>query len=73
LTASSQRQVDVGELELRVVEQGAGPAVVLCHGFPGLAHSWRNQLPVLAANGFRAVAPNMRGYGGSGRPAGSGR
>lgn len=62
------RQVDVGEIELRVVEQGAGPAVVMCHGFPGLAHSWRNQLPVLAANGFRAVAPDMRGYGGSGRP-----
>lgn len=63
-----ERHVDVGELELRVVEQGAGPSVVLCHGFPGLAHSWRNQLPVLAANGFRAIAPDMRGYGGSGRP-----
>jgi pimeloyl-ACP methyl ester carboxylesterase len=65
----TERQVDVGEVELRVVEQGVGPAVVLCHGFPGLAHSWRSQLPVLAANGFRAVAPDMRGYGGSGRPA----
>jgi pimeloyl-ACP methyl ester carboxylesterase len=65
----TERQVDVGEVELRVVEQGGGPAVVLCHGFPGLAHSWRSQLPVLAANGFRAVAPDMRGYGGSGRPA----
>jgi pimeloyl-ACP methyl ester carboxylesterase len=62
------RQVAVGGLELRVVEQGVGPAVVMCHGFPGLAHSWRNQLPVLAAHGFRAVAPDMRGYGGSGRP-----
>jgi pimeloyl-ACP methyl ester carboxylesterase len=61
--------VDVGELELRVVEQGAGPAVVMCHGFPGLAYSWRNQLPVLAAHGFRAIAPDMRGYGGSGRPS----
>ena len=63
-----ERQVDVGDVELRVVSQGAGPAVVLCHGFPGLAHSWRNQLPVLAAHGFRAIAPDMRGYGGSGRP-----
>jgi hypothetical protein len=39
--------VAVGEVELRVVEQGAGPAVVLCHGFPGLAYSWRHQLPVV--------------------------
>lgn len=64
----TERLVDVGEIELRVVEEGAGPAVVLCHGFPGLAHSWRHQLPVLAANGYRAIAPDMRGYGGSGRP-----
>jgi len=43
--------------------------VVLCHGFPGLWYSWRNQLPVLAANGFRAIALDMRGYGRK-RPAG---
>lgn len=63
------RLVDVGEQELWVVEAGSGPAVVLCHGFPGLAYSWRRQLPVLAEHGFRAVAPDMRGYGASGRPA----
>ena len=62
------RYVDAGGTRLRVLEQGTGPAVVLCHGFPGLAHSWRNQLPALAANGFRAIAPDMRGYGGSDRP-----
>jgi epoxide hydrolase A/B len=64
----TERLVDTGEIRLRVLDQGNGPAVVLCHGFPGLAHSWRNQLPVLAAAGFRAIAPDMRGYGGSGRP-----
>jgi pimeloyl-ACP methyl ester carboxylesterase len=69
LAPATERLVDTGEITLRVIERGAGPAVVLCHGFPGLAHSWRNQLPVLAAAGFRAIAPDMRGYGGSGRPA----
>jgi pimeloyl-ACP methyl ester carboxylesterase len=66
--SASERYVDAGDIRLRVLEQGSGPAVVLCHGFPGLAHSWRNQLPVLAAHGFRAIAPDMRGYGGSDRP-----
>jgi pimeloyl-ACP methyl ester carboxylesterase len=65
----TERMVDVGGVRLHVVEQGTGPTVIMCHGFPGLAYSWRHQLPVLAANGFRAVAPDMRGYGGSDRPA----
>ncbi len=42
--------------------------VLLCHGFPGLWYSWRHQLPVLAAAGYRAVALDMRGYGRSSRP-----
>jgi pimeloyl-ACP methyl ester carboxylesterase len=63
--------VDVGGIDLNVHEQGSGPAVILCHGFPGLAHSWRNQLPVLAEQGFRAIAPDMRGYGHSSAPADS--
>ncbi|HXM56025.1 MAG TPA: alpha/beta hydrolase [Candidatus Dormibacteraeota bacterium] len=54
---------------MRVVEEGSGPLVVLCHGFPELSHSWRHQLPALAAAGYRAVAPDMRGYGGTDRPA----
>ena len=69
VNAPTERMVDVGGLLLHVVEQGTGPVVIMCHGFPGLAYSWRHQLPVLAANGFRAVAPDMRGYGKSGRPA----
>lgn len=64
-----QSVLDVGEIRMRVVEQGSGPAVVMCHGFPGLSYSWRHQLPVLAEAGFRAVAVDMRGYGGSDRPA----
>jgi pimeloyl-ACP methyl ester carboxylesterase len=54
--------------QLAVYEQGEGPAVVFSHGFPELAFSWRYQLPALAAAGFRAIAPDQRGYGGSSRP-----
>lgn len=53
---------------MHVAEQGGGPLVVLCHGFPELWYSWRHQLPALAAAGFRAVAPDQRGYGGTDRP-----
>ena len=47
---------------------GEGPLVLLCHGWPELAHSWRYQLPALAQAGYHAVAPDMRGYGGSDAP-----
>jgi pimeloyl-ACP methyl ester carboxylesterase len=56
------------EITLSVHEAGSGPAVVLCHGFPELAYSWRHQLPALAEAGFRAIAPDQRGYGASDRP-----
>src|SRR4030095_6983160 len=49
-------------------DEGSGPAVVLCHGFPELAYFWRPQVPTLAAAGFRAIAPDQRGYGGTDRP-----
>ena len=55
-------------IALSVHETGQGPAVVLCHGFPELAYSWRHQLSALAAAGFRAIAPDQRGYGGSDAP-----
>lgn len=48
---------------MHVAEQGEGPAVVLCHGFPGLWYTWRHQLAALSAAGYRAIAPDMRGYG----------
>jgi pimeloyl-ACP methyl ester carboxylesterase len=62
------RTVEANGVELHVLEQGEGPPVVLCHGFPELAYSWRHQLPALAEAGYRAVAPDMRGYGRSSRP-----
>ncbi len=59
-----------GGLALSVHEAGEGPAVVLCHGFPELAYSWRHQMAPLAEAGFRAIAPDARGYGASDRPEG---
>ena len=55
-------------INLTVHEVGEGPAVVFCHGFPELAYSWRHQLPVVAAAGFRAIAPDQRGYADSSAP-----
>ncbi|MGA4847416.1 alpha/beta fold hydrolase [Streptomyces sp. G5(2025)] len=53
---------------IHLVEQGAGPLVLLVHGFPESWYSWRHQLPALAAAGYRAVAVDVRGYGRSSRP-----
>ena len=61
--------LQVGSLKMQVAVQGSGPLVLLCHGFPELWCSWRHQLAALAAAGFRAVAPDMRGYGGTDAPA----
>ncbi|SOX56328.1 alpha/beta hydrolase, partial [Mycobacterium ahvazicum] len=57
-------------VQLRVVEAGdrGAPVVVLTHGFPELAYSWRHQIPVLAEAGYHVLAPDQRGYGGSSRP-----
>jgi pimeloyl-ACP methyl ester carboxylesterase len=64
----THRQIPVNGVELHVAECGDGPLVLLCHGFPELWWSWRHQLPVLAAAGYRAVAMDQRGYGRSSRP-----
>jgi len=64
------RRLDLATgIGLAVHEAGSGPPVVLCHGFPELAFSWRHQVAALAEAGFRAIAPDQRGYGGSDRPA----
>ena len=57
-----------GEATLSVHSLGEGDPIILCHGFPELAFSWRHQLPALADAGFRAIAPDLRGYGGSSKP-----
>lgn len=64
----SLRDVDVGEVSLRIRESGHGPLVVLLHGFPEFAGAWDAQRVALAEAGYRAVAVDLRGYGGSGKP-----
>jgi pimeloyl-ACP methyl ester carboxylesterase len=68
MSQTVHRFVEANGLRMHVAEQGAGPVVLLCHGFPELWYSWRHQLPALAAAGYRAVAPDMRGYGQTDRP-----
>jgi pimeloyl-ACP methyl ester carboxylesterase len=50
-------------IRMHYVEQGEGPLVLLCHGWPESWYSWRHQIPALAAAGYRVVAPDQRGYG----------
>jgi pimeloyl-ACP methyl ester carboxylesterase len=63
------RPVRTDRLTQQVLEAGSGPLVLLVHGFPELSISWRAQVDALAAAGFRAVAPDMRGYGDAEKPA----
>ena len=61
-----ERQVN--GIKMRVAEQGNGPLVLFCHGWPESWYSWRHQLAAVAAAGYRAVAPDRRGYGGTEAP-----
>ena len=60
---------DVNGLRMRVAEQGDGPLVLFVHGWPESWYSWRHQIPAVAAAGYHAVAPDMRGYGGTTAPS----
>lgn len=62
------RMVRANGINLAVYEAGSGPAIVLLHGFPGLAFTWRHQIPALAAAGYRVIVPDLRGYGRSDTP-----
>lgn len=65
---SKPRFIHTNDIRMAVYELGSGFPIVFCHGFPELAFSWRHQLPVLAASGFRAIAPDLRGYGRTDKP-----
>jgi pimeloyl-ACP methyl ester carboxylesterase len=64
----THRSVRANQIDIHLAEAGQGPAVVLLHGFPELWYSWRHQLPALAAAGYHAIAPDLRGYGRTGVP-----
>jgi pimeloyl-ACP methyl ester carboxylesterase len=64
----THQMIEANGIRLHLAEQGEGPLVILCHGFPECWYSWRHQFPALAKAGFRAVAPDLRGYGRSEAP-----
>jgi pimeloyl-ACP methyl ester carboxylesterase len=68
MTTITHRIVQTNGIQLHVAEAGKGPLVLLLHGWPESAYSWRHQLPALAAAGYHAVAPDLRGYGASDKP-----
>jgi pimeloyl-ACP methyl ester carboxylesterase len=70
VTFPTPTMVNTNGIDMAVYQAGPkdGVPVVLCHGFPELAYSWRHQIPALAAAGFRAIAPDQRGYGLTSRP-----
>ncbi|HLH21810.1 MAG TPA: alpha/beta hydrolase [Chloroflexota bacterium] len=61
--ATTHRRVQTNGITMHIAEAGAGPVVILLHGFPELWYSWRHQLPVLAAAGYHVIAPDLRGCG----------
>jgi pimeloyl-ACP methyl ester carboxylesterase len=68
MSEPTQRMIETNGIRLNIAEAGEGPPVLLCHGFPESWYSWRHQIDALAAAGFRAIAPDMRGYGKSDAP-----
>ena len=69
MSAPTFHELQANGIRMRVAQQGAGPLVLFCHGWPESWYSWRHQLAALAAAGYRAAAPDMRGYGGTEAPS----
>ena len=65
----SSRSISANGIDIFLLEQGTGPLVLLCHGWPELSYSWRHQIPAIAAAGYHVVAPDMRGFGQTSAPA----
>ncbi len=68
MATPQHRFVDTNGIRMHIAEQGTGPLVILCHGFPECWYSWRHQLGALAEAGYHVVAPDQRGYGQTDRP-----
>jgi pimeloyl-ACP methyl ester carboxylesterase len=68
-TEPTLRIIEANGIKIRIAEMGKGPLVLFLHGFPESWYSWRHQLPALAKAGYHAVAPDLRGYGKSDKPA----
>lgn len=63
------RTIYVNGINMHVAEVGQGPAILFLHGFPELWYSWRHQMLSLSARGYRAIAPDLRGYGDTDAPS----
>lgn len=61
-------QLRANGISIAFQDHGSGPALLLCHGWPELGHSWRHQVPALVGAGYRVIVPDMRGYGGTDAP-----
>jgi pimeloyl-ACP methyl ester carboxylesterase len=69
MSSAEGKTVEVNGISLHVEEDGSGTPVLLLHGWPDSAYVRRNQIPFLTRHGFRTIAPDMRGFGQSSRPA----
>jgi pimeloyl-ACP methyl ester carboxylesterase len=69
LAGVDMSSVESNGIRMRIARMGEGPAVLLAHGWPESWYSWRHQLKALADAGYQAIAPDMRGYGGTDAPA----
>lgn len=69
MSADEGRIIEVNGVSLHVEDHGSGTPVLLIHGWPDSAYLWRHQIPFLTEHGFRAIAPDMRGFGRSSRPS----
>ena len=63
------QMIEVNDIELEVFTAGAGKPLVLCHGWPEHAYSWRHQIQPLVDAGYHVIVPNQRGYGKSTKPS----
>jgi pimeloyl-ACP methyl ester carboxylesterase len=68
-TSMKSGMVATNGISLHYIEEGNGSAVLFCHGFPDTSYTWRRQMAAVASAGYRAIAPDMRGYGRSSAPA----
>ena len=68
MSSLNHRSIETNGINMHFVEQGEGPLVIMCHGWPESWYSWRHQLSALAEAGFHAVAPDQRGYGQTDKP-----
>ena len=73
MTQITHRFIETNGIRMHIAEQGTGPLVLLLHGFPEIWYSWRHQFAPFAAAGYHVVAPDLRGYGETDRPAESER